>query len=137
MNQSLCLSIRNLLPAFISHLLNISILLSLYTSRIINLQHCEKQCYQLGSILMCVHWAFSLTGSIPIYNGTSLWLRGKEATCKAGAAGDVGLIPGSGRSPEEGSGNPLQLSCLKPHGQRSLEGYNQWCCKELAKTGAI
>ena len=27
-------------------------------------------------------------------------------------AGDVGSIPGSGRSPEGGSGNPLQYSCL-------------------------
>ena len=27
-------------------------------------------------------------------------------------AGDVGLIPGSGRSPGEGIGNPLQYSCL-------------------------
>ena len=27
-------------------------------------------------------------------------------------AGDVGLIPGSGRSPREGNGNPLQYSCL-------------------------
>ena len=27
-------------------------------------------------------------------------------------AGDVALIPGSGRSPEEGNGNPLQYSCL-------------------------
>ena len=27
-------------------------------------------------------------------------------------AGDVGLIPGSGRSPEGGNGNPLQYSCL-------------------------
>ena len=28
-------------------------------------------------------------------------------------AGDVGLIPGSGRSTEEGNGNPLQYSCLE------------------------
>ena len=28
-------------------------------------------------------------------------------------AGDLGLIPGSGRSPGEGNGNPLQYSCLK------------------------
>ena len=28
-------------------------------------------------------------------------------------AGDVGLIPGSGRSPGEGNGNPLQYSCLE------------------------
>ena len=27
-------------------------------------------------------------------------------------AGDAGLIPGLGRSPEEGRGNPLQYSCL-------------------------
>ena len=27
-------------------------------------------------------------------------------------AGDTGLIPGSGRSPGEGTGNPLQYSCL-------------------------
>ena len=27
-------------------------------------------------------------------------------------AGDTGSIPGSGRSPEEGKGNPLQDSCL-------------------------
>ena len=27
-------------------------------------------------------------------------------------AGDAGLIPGSGRSPGEGNGNPLQCSCL-------------------------
>ena len=28
-------------------------------------------------------------------------------------AGDLGLIPGSGRSPREGKGNPLQNSCLE------------------------
>ena len=27
--------------------------------------------------------------------------------------GDPGLIPGSGRSPREGNGNPLQYSCLE------------------------
>ena len=31
----------------------------------------------------------------------------------AASAGDVGLIPGSGRSPGEGNGNPLQYSCLE------------------------
>ena len=34
---------------------------------------------------------------------------GKEFTCNAG---DLGLIPGLGRSPREGKGNPLQYSCL-------------------------
>ena len=30
-----------------------------------------------------------------------------------GDIGDVGLIPGSGRSPGDGNGNPLQYSCLE------------------------
>ena len=40
--------------------------------------------------------------------------------CKVG---DPGSIPGLGRSPEEGNGNPLQYSCLE-NGQRSLVGYS-------------
>ena len=35
---------------------------------------------------------------------------GKESACNAG---HLGLIPGSGRSPGEGNGNPLQYSCLE------------------------
>ena len=38
---------------------------------------------------------------------------GKESACNIGDAGDVGLIPGSGRSPGGGHGNPLQYSCLE------------------------
>jgi len=38
------------------------------------------------------------------------WLRDKESTCQQG---DMGLIPGSGRSSGEGNGNPLQYSCLE------------------------
>ena len=37
---------------------------------------------------------------------------GKESACNAGDTGDTSLIPGSGRSPEEGNGNPFQYSCL-------------------------
>ena len=37
-------------------------------------------------------------------------LDGKASACNAG---DPGSIPGSGRSPGEGSGNPLQSSCLE------------------------
>ena len=36
-----------------------------------------------------------------------------DSKASAYNAGDPGLIPGSGRSPEEGSGNPLQYSCLE------------------------
>ena len=35
---------------------------------------------------------------------------GKESACNAG---DLGLIPGLGRSPGEGNGNPLHYSCLE------------------------
>ena len=45
-------------------------------------------------------------------------------------AGDAGSTPGSGGSPGEGYGNPLQYSCLgKSHGQRRLAGYNPWSRK--------
>ena len=41
------------------------------------------------------------------------------------SAGDASSIPGLGRSPGEGNGNPLQYSCLEnPRGQGSLAGYS-------------
>ena len=38
---------------------------------------------------------------------------GKESACSAGDSGDLASIPGSGRSPGGGHGNPLQYSCLE------------------------
>ena len=53
---------------------------------------------------------------------------GKESAC---SMGDLGSIPGWGRSPGEGHGNPLQYSCLEsPIWQRSLAGYSLWGLKE-------
>ena len=44
----------------------------------------------------------------------------KESAC---SVGDLGSIPGLGRSPGGGYGNPLQYSCLEnSHGQRSRAG---------------
>ena len=58
----------------------------------------------------------------------------KRPACNAG---DLGLIPGLGRSPGEENGKPLQFSCLEnPHGQRGLVGYRPWGCKELDMTEA-
>ena len=48
-------------------------------------------------------------------------------------AGDVGSIPGSGRSPEEENGNPSR----KSHQQRSLMGYSPWGCKIGRHNSAI
>ena len=42
------------------------------------------------------------------------------------SAGDASLIPGSGRHPGEGNGNPLQYSCLEKPMDRSLLGYSPW-----------
>ena len=44
---------------------------------------------------------------------------GKASACNEG---DLGLIPGSGRSPGEGNGNPLQYSCL----ENSTDGGAWW-----------
>ena len=41
------------------------------------------------------------------------WLSSKESTLDAEDAGDTGSIPGLGRSPGRGHGNPLQYSCLE------------------------
>ena len=49
--------------------------------------------------------------------------------------GDLGSVPGLGRSPGGGHGNPLQYSCLEnPHEQRNLGDYSQWGLKELDMT---
>ena len=57
----------------------------------------------------------------PGFPGSSV---SRESTCNAG---DMGSIPGLGRYPGGGHGNPLQCSCLESaHGQRSLAGYSPW-----------
>ena len=59
----------------------------------------------------------------------------QNSSDSAGDLRDAGLIPGSGRSPEEGHGNPLQCSCLEnPHGERSLAGYSPQGHKESDMT---
>ena len=59
----------------------------------------------------------------------------KKSPVSTGDVRDVGSIPGWGRSPGGGHGNPLQYSCLEnPHGQRSLAGCSPWGRKELDMT---
>ena len=80
-----------------------------------------------------------------VYNGRLFWATagccitgfpggsaGKEPSCKAG---DPSFIPGSGRSPGGGCGNPLQYSHLEnPHGQRRLVDCSPWGHKESDMT---
>ena len=62
----------------------------------------------------------------------------KNPPANSGDIRDVGLIPGSGRSPEGRHGNPLQYSCLEnPHRQRNLVGYGPFCRKELDITDQL
>ena len=67
--------------------------------------------------------------SILLFIGFPAGSGGKESAC---SAGDLGSIPGLGRSPGEGNGNTLQYSCLEnPHGQRSWAGCSPCDRKEL------
>ena len=56
----------------------------------------------------------------------------KESAC---SVGDLGSIPGLGRSPGGGHSNPLQYFYLEnPCGQRNLAGYSPWGCKRVGPT---
>ena len=59
---------------------------------------------------------------------------GKESTCNAGDAGAAGSIPGFGRSPGGGHGNPLWYSCLENLMGTGLVGYSPWGRKESSTT---
>ena len=76
-----------------------------------------------GGLVCCSPWGCKELDRTEGLNWTG-GSDGKECSC---SAGDLGLIPGLGRSPERGNGNPLQYSCLEnPHGERSLVGYSPW-----------
>ena len=58
--------------------------------------------------------------SLSLYLG---FLGGSEVKNPPANAGDVGVIPVSGRSPGGGNGNPLQYSCLEnPMGRATVHG---------------
>ena len=70
----------------------------------------KKTDYPFFLFFFCFLWerGYELYFSFRI--GLRRWFSGKEF---AKNAGDPGSAPGSGRSPGEGNGNPLQYSCLK------------------------
>ena len=55
------------------------------------------------------------------WSGLPQWLSGKESACNAGATGNSSSIPGSGKFPREGNGNPLQYSCLENFDDRKAQ----------------
>ena len=61
--------------------------------------------------------------------GLSWWLSAKEFTCNAG---DMGSIPGLGRSPGEGNRSPFQYFCLGiPTDREAWWGYSPWDHKRV------
>ena len=65
-----------------------------------------------------------------LLGGLSRWLSHKGSNGNAGDAGDAGSIRGSGRSPGDGNGNPLQYSYLgNPMDRGAWRATVQWGCK--------
>ena len=59
---------------------------------------------------------------------------GSEVKVSASNVGDLGSIPGLGRSPGGAHGNPQYPHLENPHGQMSLAGHSPWGHKELDTT---
>ena len=84
---------------------------------------------------LCSSFPFTLAHlNITAFNmaGLPQWLSSKESVCNTGDTGESGSIPGPGRSPAEGNGNPFIVFLPgKSHGQRNLVGYSPRGSKEL------
>ena len=91
-----------------------------------NLQQKKLKCLRAGYLSLNCHKGYQgfcqFLSSLMLRNHTKdfvsvytksmglPWFLSKESACNAG---ELGSIPGSGRSPEEGNGYPLQYSCLE------------------------
>ena len=69
-----------------------------------------------------------------MYGGLG-FLGGSDGKEFASSARDPGSVPGSGRCPGEGNGNPLQYSCLENYMVRGA--YSPWGCKESHRTEGL
>ena len=90
----------------------------------------------LGTQLATLSRSQSFWLQLTLLTGLPWWLSSKESSCSAGDAEDVGLIPGSGRSPGEEVLPPPIFLPGKSHGQRSLAGYSPWGHTESDTTEA-
>ena len=61
----------------------------------------------------------------------------KNLPANAGDAGDMGSIPGSGRSLGGGNGNPHQYFCLENSMDSRSQHYSPWGCKESDMTECL
>ena len=96
---------------------------------------CKPSLLPLSSLLLLVVFLKSISASLgPLVFQVSFGINlsislfgtepidGSDGKASAYSAGDLGSIPESGRSPEEGNGNPLQYSCL----ENSMDGGLWW-----------
>ena len=79
---------------------------------------------------MCQSWEDKHSGA------SQVALVVKNPPANAGDVRDKGLIPGLGRSPGAGHGNPLQYSCLENPMDEGLADYSPWGHKESDTTEA-
>ena len=70
-------------------------------------------CMTTGKTMVLTRWTFVSKVMSLLLNMLSSFPCGSDGKVSACNAGDMGLIPGSGRSPGEGNGNPLQYYCLE------------------------
>ena len=59
--------------------------------------------------MITISFSSHLFHNTEVFDGLPRWFSGKESACDTG---DAGLIPGLGRSPAKGNGNPCQYSCM-------------------------
>ena len=91
------------------------------------LQHC--------AVLVPWHWDTKLSPSLSISLPSLSFPGGSDGKVSACNSGDLGSIPGSGRSPWRRKWQPTPvLLPAKFHGLRSLVGYRLWGRKELDRT---
>ena len=84
-----------------------------------------------ASLIVFHYWSGILDYLIPVFLGYPGSSGGKESAC---SVGDLGLIPGLGRSLAKGNSNPFHYSCPENARQRNLVGYSPWDCKKSDMT---
>ena len=107
-------------------------------------------CLPLPVPLLGVAWVVPAPSGLTYFNQLELvtltqltslgllrWPSGKESAGNAGASGDAGSIPGWGRSPGGGHGNPLPYSCLENLMDRGAWRVQSTGSQELDTTEAM
>ena len=84
------------------------------------------------------HWFTTLKNNVGLVYTKASLVAQIVKNLTACNVGDLGSVPGLGRSPGGGHGNSLWCSCLEnPHRQRSLVGYSPWGRKESDTTESL